>query len=190
MSLPNIITIGRIILVPFTIWLIVTGKFQLAFAAFILAGISDGVDGFIAKRFGQTTKLGAYLDPLADKLLLVSIYLALGFLGTIPPLLVIIVVSRDVMIVGAVILSWLLDKPIEMKPLWISKINTAAQILLAGAVLGALGLGVSVDVLTNVGGFFVGLLTIASGAVYMRQWIIHMSNGNGLLVKHDDEMRE
>ena len=145
MSLPNIITIGRIILVPFTIWLMVTGKFHLAFAAFIIAGISDGVDGFIAKRFNQTTRLGAYLDPLADKLLLVSIYLALGFLGTIPSLLVIIVVSRDVMIVGAVILSWVLDKPIEMKPLWISKINTAGQILLAGTVLGALGLGMNVE---------------------------------------------
>ena len=80
-------------MVPFTIWLIVSGKFHLAFAAFIIAGISDGVDGFIAKRFNQTTRLGAYLDPLADKLLLVSIYLALGFLGTIPPLLVIIVVA-------------------------------------------------------------------------------------------------
>ena len=118
------ITIGRIILVPFAIWLIVTDQFLWAFTVFIVAGISDGVDGFIAKRFDLATRLGAYLDPLADKLLLVSMYLALGFLGKMSALLVIIVVSRDVMIVGAVILSWVLDKPIEMQPLWISKVNT------------------------------------------------------------------
>lgn len=179
MSLPNIITIGRIILVPFTIWLIVTGQFFLAFTVFIIAGISDGVDGFIAKRFNLSTRLGAYLDPLADKLLLVSIYLALGFLGTIPSLLVITVVSRDFMIVGAVILSWVLDKPIEMKPLWISKINTTGQILLAGLVLAGLGFGFSVDIVIVVGGIAVGILTILSGAAYMRDWVAHMSNGNG-----------
>ncbi len=179
MSLPNIITIGRIILVPFIIWLMVTGQFLLAFTSFIIAGISDGVDGFIAKRFNLATRLGAYLDPLADKLLLVSIYLALGFLGTLPSLLVITVVSRDVMIIGAVILSWVLDKPIEMKPLWISKINTTGQILLAGLVLAGLGFGFSVDLLVLVGGIAVGVLTIVSGAAYMRDWFAHMSNGNG-----------
>ena len=180
------ITIGRIILVPFAIWLIVTGQFLWAFAVFIIAGISDGVDGFIAKRFDLATRLGAYLDPLADKLLLVSMYLALGFLGKMSALLVIIVVSRDVMIVGAVILSWVLDKPIEMRPLWISKVNTAGQILFAGLILAGLGFGVNIDLLSIVGGFLVGTLTIASGAAYMRDWIIHMSNGNGLQASRGD----
>ena len=74
MTIPNIITIGRFLLVPLTVWLIVTGHFGLAFFAFIAAGVSDAIDGFIAKRSGLATALGAYLDPLADKLLLVSIY--------------------------------------------------------------------------------------------------------------------
>lgn len=179
MSIPNIITIGRIVLVPLTIWFMVTGQFLAAFTAFIVAGISDGVDGFIAKRFNQTTQLGAYLDPLADKLLLVSIYLAFSFLNVVPALLVIIVVSRDVMIIGAVLLSWLMDKPVEMHPLWISKINTTAQILLAGLVLAGLGMEFELDGLVTIGSISVGFLTIASGAAYMVEWNRHMSNGNG-----------
>ena len=94
MSVPNLITIFRILLVPLTMWLIVTGKYLPAFLVFIVAGISDGIDGFVAKKFNQVTELGTYLDPLADKLLLVSIYLAMGFLTLMPPLLVITVVSR------------------------------------------------------------------------------------------------
>ena len=80
---------------------------RIAFLLFLAAGISDAVDGFLAKRFGMTTELGAYLDPLADKALIVSIYVTLGITGVIPRWLVILVVSRDIMIVGAVMLSWL-----------------------------------------------------------------------------------
>ena len=80
MNLPNIITIGRILLVPFTVWLIISGDFALAFAAFVVAGVSDGVDGYIARKFNQRSELGAYLDPIADKALLVCIYISLGFL--------------------------------------------------------------------------------------------------------------
>ena len=71
MNLPNLITIGRILLVPITVWLIISGEFALAFVAFVTAGVSDGVDGYIARRFDQRTELGAYLDPIADKALLV-----------------------------------------------------------------------------------------------------------------------
>ena len=105
MSVPNLITLFRILLVPLTIWLIVTGQYLPAFLVFVIAGISDGIDGFVAKKFNQVTELGAYLDPLADKLLLVSIYVALGTLELMPPLLVITIISRDMMIIGAVILS-------------------------------------------------------------------------------------
>ncbi|HHI82312.1 MAG TPA: CDP-alcohol phosphatidyltransferase family protein, partial [Rhizobiales bacterium] len=89
-NLPNLITIARILLVPVIIWLIVSGAYLAAFVAFIAAGISDGVDGFIAKKFRLQTKLGAWLDPLADKLLLVAIYLSLGFLKELPAWLVIL----------------------------------------------------------------------------------------------------
>ena len=177
MSIPNFITIIRILLVPFTIWLIVSGAFGWAFAAFVAAGISDGLDGFIAKQFNMRTELGAYLDPLADKLLLVSIYLSLGFLQLAPAWLVILVASRDVMIVGAVLLSWVLNKPVKMHPLMISKVNTTAQILLAGSVLLMLGLKAQADELIFLGGLAVAGLTLVSGAVYMREWLRHMANG-------------
>jgi cardiolipin synthase (CMP-forming) len=126
MSIPNLITLARILLVPVLVWAIIAGEMQLAFLLFLAAGISDAVDGFLAKRFGMATELGAYLDPLADKVLIVSIYVALGINGVLPAWLVILVVSRDIMIVGAVLLSWLVDNPVAMKPLLVSKLNTAA----------------------------------------------------------------
>ena len=106
MSIPNLITLARIILVPVVVWAIASGQLRLAFLLFLAAAISDGVDGFLAKRFGMKTELGAYLDPLADKVLIVSIYVTLGITGVIPLWIVILVVSRDFMIVGAIILSW------------------------------------------------------------------------------------
>ena len=115
LSIPNIITLGRIILVPFIVWAIVSSQMEIAFAIFVIAGVSDAVDGFLAKRFNMASELGALLDPLADKALLVSIYVALGIWGAVPRWIVILVVSRDIMIVTAVIVSWLFDKPVEMK---------------------------------------------------------------------------
>lgn len=177
MSLPNIITIGRILLVPLTIWLIVSQDFLAAFLVFIAAGISDGIDGFLAKRWGLRTELGAYLDPLADKLLLVSIYVSLGLFKFLPPWIVILVVSRDVMIVGAVILSWLVGRPIRVHTHWVSKVNTAGQIMLAGAVLAVLGLGLPDAGVVIWGSLAVAVLTVASGALYVRDWVHHMANG-------------
>ena len=112
MSIPNLITLARIILVPVVVWAIASGQLRLAFLLFLAAAISDGVDGFLAKRFGMKTELGAYLDPLADKVLIVSIYVTLGITGVIPLWIVILVVSRDFMIVGAIILSWVVDRPV------------------------------------------------------------------------------
>ncbi len=98
------------------VWAITAGEMRIAFLLFLLAGLSDLVDGYLAKRFNMATELGAYLDPLADKALIVSIYVTLGIAGAIPPWLVILVVSRDIMIVSAVILSWVMDKPVPLKP--------------------------------------------------------------------------
>ena len=99
MSIPNIITLGRILLVPVIVWAIASSQMEIAFAIFIVAGVSDAVDGFLAKRFNMASELGALLDPLADKALLVSIYVALGIWGAVPRWIVILVVSRDIMIV-------------------------------------------------------------------------------------------
>ncbi|HEX2656015.1 MAG TPA: CDP-alcohol phosphatidyltransferase family protein, partial [Xanthobacteraceae bacterium] len=139
MSIPNLITLARILSVPLVVWAIASGEMLIAFLLFVAAGISDAVDGFLAKRFNMASELGAYLDPLADKTLLVSIYVSLGITGAIPLWLVILVASRDFMIVGAVMLSWLVGRPIAVRPLMISKLNTAAQIVFAGLVLAALG---------------------------------------------------
>ena len=100
MSIPNIITLGRILLVPIIVWAIASSQMEIAFAIFVIAGVSDAVDGFLAKRFNMASELGALLDPLADKALLVSIYVALGIWGAVPRWIVILVVSRDIMIVG------------------------------------------------------------------------------------------
>jgi cardiolipin synthase (CMP-forming) len=177
-SLPNLITIARILLVPLTVWLIIRHAYGLAFLAFLAAGISDGVDGYIARRFQLQSKLGAYLDPIADKALLVSIYISLAILGVLPVWLAILVVTRDVLIVGAVLLAWVLEKPVEVNPLWISKVNTVAQIAFAGAVLLALATNWPLNIMLKVGIGAVAVLTALSGALYMRNWVKHM-NGAG-----------
>jgi len=176
LSLPNLISVGRIILVPLIVWLIVSDRMLAAAVVFLLAGISDAVDGFIAKRFNQTTELGAYLDPLADKLLLVSIYVSLGFLDHLQPWLVITVVSRDILIVGAFLLSWVLARPVEVRPLVVSKINTVAQIVLAAVVLANAGLNLSVGDAIFALSLAVAILTLASGGAYLTEWLRHMAN--------------
>jgi len=173
--LPNLITILRILLVPVVIWLIITGAHSAAFAVFLLAGVSDGVDGFLARHYNWKTELGAYLDPLADKLLLVVIYVTLGLLGHMPAWLVIAVVSRDVLIVGAVILSWMLDRAVEVRPSKISKANTVGQIILAGMVLAQLGFAPALEPIVTPLTWFVGILTLVSAAVYLTRWMRHMA---------------
>ena len=110
------------------IWLMIDGRMQVAFMLFLIAGLSDGLDGYLAKRYAWQTELGAYLDPLADKALLVSIYVVLGLFAHLPVWLVIAVVTRDILIIGAILLSWLLAHPVPMRPLLVSKANTVAQI--------------------------------------------------------------
>jgi cardiolipin synthase len=175
LSIPNLITLGRILLVPVLVWAIASGEMRIAFVLFLAAGVSDAVDGFLAKRFGMATALGAYLDPLADKAMLVSIYVALAVIGAIPLWLVILVVSRDIMIVSAVILSWLVDKPVPLKPLLVSKLNTVAQIVLALLVIAALGFDFDAQ-LAIVGLMaLVAVLTLLSVAFYVAEWVRHMN---------------
>jgi cardiolipin synthase (CMP-forming) len=174
-SIPNLITLARILLVPVVIWAITSGEMRIAFLLFFAAGLSDAVDGFLAKRFGMATELGAYLDPLADKAMIVSIYVALGIAEAIPRWLVILVVSRDIMIVGAVMLSWLVDKPVALKPLLVSKLNTVAQIVLALVVLGALGFNFDAQAVIVFLTALVAALTLLSIAFYVAEWVRHMN---------------
>jgi cardiolipin synthase len=176
LNLPNLITIARILLVPVIVWAISSGEMLFAFLLFLAAGISDVVDGFLAKRFGMASEFGAYLDPLADKALIVSIYIALGINETLPRWLVILVVSRDIMIVAAVMLSWFVGRPVTMKPLVVSKVNTAAQIALAMLVLASLGLQFNFAWLVDLTIAAVAVLTLVSIAAYVREWVRHMGS--------------
>jgi len=165
------------LLVPVVVWAISSpGAMWIAFVLFVVAGVSDAVDGFLAKRFGMASELGAYLDPLADKALIVSIYLTLGINGAIPRWLVILVVSRDILIVGGIMLSWLIGKPLKIRPLLVSKLNTAAQIVFACVVMGSLGFDIKADMLTLVLMALVTALTLLSVAAYVAEWVRHMNS--------------
>jgi len=170
-NLPNLISLGRLLSTPVNVWLILIGEWRLAFALFALAGLSDAVDGFIAKRYGMTTRLGSYLDPLADKAMLMSVYVALGVRGELPSWLVILVVSRDVLIVGGALLLLALSQSLTIEPLWISKLNTVMQIALAGVALAGLAFA---DALWREAvvplAVLVGATTVASGASYLIEW--------------------
>jgi len=176
LSIPNLITLGRILVVPIVVWAITSGEMRVAFLLFLAAGISDAVDGFLAKRFKMTSELGAYLDPLADKALVVSIYVSLGIAGSLPIPLIILVVSRDIMIITGFMLSWLVGKPMPVRPLPVSKVNTVAQILLAVFVLAERGFGFDAALLTTVLTGMVAILTLLSIAFYLAEWLRHMNS--------------
>lgn len=150
-------------------------RWDWAFAGFVVAGVSDGVDGFIARQFNQRSQLGAYLDPMADKILLVSVFVVLGFIGELPLWLVIAAVTRDGLIISAVLMSTVIGNPVEMKPLMVSKANTAIQIILAAVVLAELTFVATFGPLRTYLVFLSGLLTVASAAAYLVAWLRHMS---------------
>ncbi|MCH7942371.1 MAG: CDP-alcohol phosphatidyltransferase family protein [Proteobacteria bacterium] len=182
MNPPNIISPGRLLISPIIVLLMMTGAFEGALWLFLLAAFSDALDGAIAKRFDMVTLLGGYLDPIADKVMLVSVFLVLGSLGHLPLWIVLLVVSRDALIVGGALLLWMLARSPRMKPLMISKVNTVCQIVLAVAVLAQLGLGLPVK-FTVTSGAIVDILmvvvattTLTSGASYLVAWARNMNH--------------
>ena len=185
MNLPNIISLGRLIITPIILWLMLTGAYPGAFWLFFAAAASDAIDGAIAKRFDMVTVLGGYLDPIADKAMLVGVFLVLGSLGHLPLWIVLMVVSRDALIIGGALLLWMLERSFWMKPLMVSKVNTVCQILLAAIVLGGLGLepmhdftvtlGVMMDILMIV----VAATTLVSGAAYLVMWARRVNHNDG-----------
>ena len=175
MTIPNYITIFRFILVPFIVMALLSGYVGAALIGFVVAGISDGIDGFIARRYNQGSELGAYLDPIADKLLLVSLFVVLGFVKELPVWLVVIVVSRDIFIIGAVLLGAVIGKPLEMHPLLVSKANTALQIVLVAVTLADIAFDFSLAGIRMVLVWTVALLTAASATAYLMTWTKHMA---------------
>lgn len=170
LNVPNLITLTRLMSVPLMIWLIVSERFGAAFCVFAGAGVSDALDGFIAKRFDCRTRLGALLDPAADKALLSSVFVSLGIAELLPNWLVILVVFRDVTIIGGFILLQNIAVPRNFDPLYISKINTLVQISLVGYVLGRLGVGVPDGLLTGTLVWLTAATTVLSGMSYLVRW--------------------
>ena len=171
MNLPNYISLARLLSAPVGIWFILNGHLAQAFWLFLAAGALDAVDGFVAKRFNSRSELGALLDPIADKALIVSMVVTLGLAGYLPNWLVILVVFRDVLIIGGFILTQFAAEPYNPRPLLISKLNTALQIVLVAWVLAHLGLGIADRNLTAILIDAVAATTVLSGGVYLVRWM-------------------
>lgn len=169
-DIPNCISIFRIIFVIPIIYLLLIEQYTIALFMFFIVGLSDALDGFLAKRYNWESPLGSVLDPLADKLLLVSTYFALCWLGHIPVWLVLTVIARDVIIVIGAFSFYFLVGRYNLAPSWLSKINTCAQILLGLVVVSTLSFtAISVDVV-DVLILVVLATTILSGVDYMLIW--------------------
>lgn len=175
MTIPNLITMMRIILVPIFVIYLMHGDFFAALILFILAGLSDGADGLIARLFHQKSRLGVYLDPMADKLLLVAAFIVLAIRGTVPPWLTVIVITRDVLILLGVVFLFLNSDQLEIRPSLLSKITTCLQMGVIFVVLAKQTAGF-VSFLTPVIYWAAALFTIASGLAYIRVWFLMMSD--------------
>lgn len=166
-TLPNVITMLRLCAVPAAVWLVLRGEFLAAFWLFAAAAISDAVDGWLARRSGPT-RLGAVIDPLADKALLVSMYVTLAVVHVLPDWLAILVVFRDVVIVGGVLMLFVLGSPVAIRPLPVSKLNTLLQGVLVAAVVLMAGLGLDWPVLATALVWVVAASTLVSLGAYLR----------------------
>lgn len=163
---PNIVTFARLCAVPLAFWLVVEHRMALAFWLFVAAGLSDALDGWLARRYGGNA-VGAIMDPVADKALLVTMFITLAAAGVLPVWLTILVVFRDVLIVGGIGIFAVLGHAVAIRPLYVSKVNTALQILLVGVALLQHGLGVGHPALTTMLVWLVAATTMVSGSAYV-----------------------
>lgn len=170
--LPNIITLFRIAMAPVLILLLKDEGYLAGLLVFVFAGLSDGLDGFIAKRFDCQTHLGAVLDPLADKLLLISSYVMLTVLHQIPFWLLLTVAFRDLLIIGGYLVYVSLHGPVQMHPSYLSKFNTVMQISLVVVILAGRAFSVTLHPYTAVLIYIVFVTTVASGGHYLWQWLV------------------
>ena len=167
--IPNLITMVRFLLVPPLVMMMWRGRFGDALVIFAMMGASDALDGFLAKRFGWQTKLGAYMDPLADKLMLVSAFVTLGWLGLLPQWLVALVILRDLLIILGAGAYQAITHRLQMAPTLISKFNTLTQIVLVLTVMIHQLVELPSGALTTLLGLTV-FTTLASGLHYLVVW--------------------
>ncbi len=168
LNLPNVITFGRLCAVPLAFWLVLEHRLDRAFVLFVVAGLSDAVDGWLARRYGGNS-VGALLDPVADKALLVTMYVTLAAVNELPDWLAILVVFRDLLIVGGVIVLAVLGQQVTIRPLFVSKINTALQIVLVAVVMLQAGFGLALWGAEQPLIWLVTATTLASGGAYV--WV-------------------
>ncbi len=166
MNLPNILTLTRVLLIPFFVIFIINKYFEYAFFTFAIAGITDGIDGLLARITHQRTELGAYLDPIADKLLLSAAFISLAIVEFIPSWLVVIVITRDVIILVGFLVMWLTSYHPEIKPSLLSKMTTTFQIITILLVL-MLGYSSMFQQLSVIAIYATAILTILSGSHYI-----------------------
>jgi cardiolipin synthase len=169
-DLPNIISFVRLLAVMPVVYLLLEHEFGWALALFVAAGLSDGVDGFLAKHYGWQSRLGGILDPLADKTLLVVCFLVLGTLSLIPVWLVVAVICRDLLIVGGATLYNYRVEELQAAPIMTSKLNTLVQILLLVAVMADAGPFPLPDGLIDALVWFCLATVLVSGAQYVWIW--------------------
>jgi cardiolipin synthase (CMP-forming) len=165
-TIPNMITFGRLCAVPLAVWLVLQHRIAEVFYLFVAAGLSDAVDGWLARRRGPSA-LGALLDPVADKALLVTMYVTLAVVNVLPDWLAILVVFRDMVIVGGVLVLAVLGQPVQIRPLYVSKLNTVLQIVLVALALLLAGFGLTAPLLLTALIWAVAASTLASGAGYV-----------------------
>jgi cardiolipin synthase len=181
-NLPNALTLLRLVMVPFLIFLLHEGRFGAALALFAFAGLTDAADGFVAKRFGQETELGKVIDPIADKALVVALYVSLAWLGWVPFWLVVAVVARDAIIVAGALAFHYLTGALEMAPTYLSKANTAVQLVYVGLVLVDAAFAADLAAWRGYLAALVLVTTIASGLQYVVLWLrkaIRYEQGEG-----------
>jgi cardiolipin synthase len=169
MNIPNLLTLIRIILVPVIVILLIQASFFKAMIVFVIAGITDGLDGFLARVLNQKTVLGAYLDPLADKALILTSFVTLSVMGVVPSWLSVIVISRDLIILVGISVLVLMGIPFEVKPTFVSKVTTTLQLLTVFMVMVFLSLSINFDLhaVDDMIYWLTALFTIASGFSYI-----------------------
>jgi len=176
--IPNLLTLARIGLVPLLIVLLQEKQYLSSLIVFLVAGFTDALDGYIAKRFNAVTKLGSFLDPMADKALLVSSFVMLSLMGLIPFWLMVVVVFRDILIVCGYLIVVLAVGSVSMQPLLISKLNTFLQIAFIFIVLSMLAGASQLNVLILPMTFAVVITSVASGFAYVYLGAIKASAGS------------
>jgi cardiolipin synthase len=169
-DIPNAICVMRILLVGPAVWSLFRGRFDVALGLVFVAGLSDALDGFLAKRFDWRSRLGGLLDPLADKLLLVSLFVALSMLGLLPAWLAAVVIGRDVLIVSGALAYTLVVGPVDPEPSRVSKLNTLAQLACVVSVLLGEALGWPMGPFVTVAGAGALVTSVVSGLDYVIRW--------------------